>query len=250
MPDGATPASRGTHVLAGREVAVLQRPADGIAFQLWPSASLLAVILTSSCTLEGKVVLELGAGCGAVGIRAGMEGASRVVVTDTKDAVAHLAANVAANDCGNVETDVLEWGSTTIPYSAGDFDVVLLSDCFYWEHLHQRLLDTLLLLTTCATVVYMAHEWRRQEVEKRFFDEVKKSFEVEEVERKGAIVVMRATRRQVDGGSVVPERESSVDKLLERIRLLENDLESIDGIDGEVDEENSQRIHFWPAEED
>ena len=70
----------------------------GLGGRLWPSASLLCRWLRD-VDLRGQHVLELGAGCGAVGIYAAALGAESVLLTDGGgDALlGTAAANVRRN---------------------------------------------------------------------------------------------------------------------------------------------------------
>ena len=63
----------------------------------------------------------------------------------------------------------LDWGCKC-SHKRGVFGVLLLSDCTYWQHLHEKLLDTLLHLADCNTIILLGHHWRRPEAEQPFFD--------------------------------------------------------------------------------
>jgi hypothetical protein len=83
-------------------VAVSQ--AQGIGFQLWPAAAVMCRWLESQTEyprdfLRGRRVLELGAGCGLVGMLAASDvlGAASVTITDLDEVVPHIQTNIDAN---------------------------------------------------------------------------------------------------------------------------------------------------------
>ncbi|KAJ4846830.1 hypothetical protein Tsubulata_004627 [Turnera subulata] len=106
---------------------------------LWNSALFLSRWLASShphhIDLQGKKVLELGAGVGLPGLAAARLGASRVVLTDIAPLLPVLLRNVEVNGLGDrVEVKELSWGSDESLSrigGSGEFDVVLMSDVFF-----------------------------------------------------------------------------------------------------------------------
>jgi len=106
--------------------------------RVWPSAIALAEWLQNEPhRVEGKVVLELGAGIGLPSLAAAHY-ARRAVVTD------HMAAaqdwvgrNAYALNLQNVEAALLDWHQQEIPHA----DVLLLSDVGYDPSDFDRLLD-------------------------------------------------------------------------------------------------------------
>jgi len=122
---------------------------------------------------------------------------ARVVLTDMPTVVPHLRANIAASfgpahgaepeakaRCAVVTADHLSWGSDCSDrFAKGSFDVIVLADCVYWEHLFDPLLSALLALAEPQTLVLLAQTPRRNKVEKRFFTKLGKRFHVNVVER-------------------------------------------------------------------
>ncbi|GMI38572.1 hypothetical protein TeGR_g2412 [Tetraparma gracilis] len=210
---------------------VVQDPSSGIAYQLWPSATILANYLSTSNIVKGKAVLELGSGCGLVGLSAAAFGARSVILTDRPDALEHTQRNAAANVTESVACEPLAWGGGLPSELQKSFDLVLLSDCTYWQHLHERLLETLEEAVDEDTVVLLAHQWRRREVEQGFFDALSERGwgwkVVRECDADDVIVVEMRKR----GGGEKQETRTEEDEraaLLDRLRLLEADLESIE----------------------
>lgn len=104
---------------------------------------------------HGKHVLELGAGAGIVGILTGLQGASRVVLTDLACLLPFMSANIALNQpelsLAGCEAQVceLDWCQPIAPQLQGmTFDVILCADCLMspevWELLCGVLMQLLL----------------------------------------------------------------------------------------------------------
>ncbi|MCL7040628.1 hypothetical protein MKW94_016120 [Papaver nudicaule] len=111
---------------------------------VWDSSVLLSEWITNQqqneFDLQGKTVLELGAGMGIPGMTAALLGASHVVLTDVKSLITGLRNNVDINSLGDrVKVGELVWGSEeswsslvgNIPELAHRIDLVLMSDVFY-----------------------------------------------------------------------------------------------------------------------
>ena len=171
-------------------LSLLLAPSRGIAFQLWPAARLLCSYIDSPAvapSMRGATAIELGAGCGLVGMLAAAVGA-HVTLTDLPDVEHHLQLNIAVNTTlftpqppaspplaasrfasttgGSLTTSPLSWGEPTLLTPP---DYLLLSDCIYWEHLFTPLLNTLLALTSSHTRILLSQTPRRNKVEQRFF---------------------------------------------------------------------------------
>ena len=178
---------------------VLLQPSRGIAFQLWPASFLLCRYLDSPSIrslLPSSRVLELGAGCGLVGMLATALGA-RVTLTDLPHVVPHLERNVQANaqlfsaapddphawthaSGGTVRIAALSWREEV---RVRDVDMVVVADCVYWEELFEPLLRTLGALCGASTRVLLSQTPRRGKVEGRFFKRARRAFHVRVLER-------------------------------------------------------------------
>ncbi|CAK0805771.1 unnamed protein product, partial [Prorocentrum cordatum] len=109
----------------GLSVSLVEDPTldlDGEAWCswcLWPAARALVGYLATlaDAELAGLSVLELGSGCGAVGIYLQKRGAGPVVLTDVHRALPLLKRNVGANRA-SCEVCALLWG--TPPETGGD----------------------------------------------------------------------------------------------------------------------------------
>jgi len=130
--------------LAGASLEVLQNlnceitSTQNTHYKLWDGAFLLAKYLEkryNDKTFWGnKHVLELGAGCGLVGMVVGLLGAKKVWLTECNEAVEHtrkcLENNRSTCNLSNVDCEVLNWGESN-QVLGKKFDVILGSDIIY-----------------------------------------------------------------------------------------------------------------------
>lgn len=123
-------------------------PSTGLT--LWRAAPLLCEFLHDNAELvQGKRVLELGAGLGLVGILAEKLGATEVVLTDgDTDTLAQLRENVDSNGCEKITCPQLRWGHRLPEFVSlhGEFDVLLAADIIYVEEIIEPLFDTVVTL--------------------------------------------------------------------------------------------------------
>ncbi|KAH9122561.1 hypothetical protein LEN26_010217 [Aphanomyces euteiches] len=114
-------------------------------------------------------VIELGSGCGLVGLVARDLGAAHVVVTDQAEIVDLLAANLhenASSTGGTAHACEFTWGSPSFRHLLVDdapFDYILVSDCINpiygvdsWRNLARSIRD----LGGAHTVCYLSYEER------------------------------------------------------------------------------------------
>ena len=112
---------------------------------IWSAALLLCDWLAAepASLVEGKVVVELGAGIGVPGMTAAAFGARKVLLTDQSPLADGLGRNVAANTDvlggeGTVLCAELDWAEPQMPAGFEDgVDLILVSDCVY-EGLYGR----------------------------------------------------------------------------------------------------------------
>ncbi len=95
---------------------------------LWPSARALAQVVARLPDLEGRRVIDLGCGLGAVGLTAAKRGA-HVVLADIREEALELVHRNAARNGLEVETRQLDFSDP--PGDLGTFDSILAADVLY-----------------------------------------------------------------------------------------------------------------------
>lgn len=165
------------------QICIAQNPVAGFGYQLWDAASALCCYLEQhEGQCHGRKILELGAGCGLVGILAYFMGA-QVTLSDVADVLPILKLNADLNTLSadawrSLDVRELEWGTDireALPRS--HFDMILGSDLTYSDKLHGLLIATLLQLVSEETEIILAvtrrdedgvERWRRRF--QRYFD--------------------------------------------------------------------------------
>ena len=109
-------------------VASLREGSEPYWAYLWPSARVLARVVSELGHLGGKRVLDLGCGLGAVGLAAAAQGA-RVTLADLEPRALELAKRNAQRNGLEIEAIVLDWSAP--PADLGTFDAILAADVFY-----------------------------------------------------------------------------------------------------------------------
>jgi len=102
---------------------------------VWPAGLAFSRLLAHCPSfVEGKRVLELGTGIGAVGLVAATSGAASVLLTDYDEAVLEFAREGATENgvSDSVTAARLDWSKSDLPEGA-PFDVVLAADVLYAE---------------------------------------------------------------------------------------------------------------------
>ncbi len=95
---------------------------------LWPSARALAPLIGAIPDLEGRRVIDLGCGIGALGLAAASRGA-KAVLADVKPEALELAAENARKNGLEVETRCFDW--TAPPEDLGTFEAIFAADVLY-----------------------------------------------------------------------------------------------------------------------
>ena len=147
-------------------LAIQQRAfqAEGFASTIWDSA----IVLSRMFELQGlhttashaSTCIELGAGCGLVGLTLSVLGYN-VVMTDLPGNLRLLRANVRANTDASSHraprVRPLTWGEPLTPELAlPAYDMVVGTDLFYAREAMPQLVESLLMLTGPQTVMLLA----------------------------------------------------------------------------------------------
>lgn len=167
--------------------------------KLWDGAFLLARYLENGVTFPAgfwcnKRCVELGSGCGLVGIVAWLLGA-RVILTDMPSAVNHTKVCVTLNTdrltqedsllagrLADIEVQSYCWGENTDSFVC-PFDFVLGSDIVYHPEATQSLITSLKLFSGPQTVTLISYK-QRGLGEEIFFTELTNSgFTFKEISR-------------------------------------------------------------------
>eukprot|EP01090_Pellita_catalonica_P005771 TRINITY_DN15_c0_g1_i1.p2 TRINITY_DN15_c0_g1~~TRINITY_DN15_c0_g1_i1.p2 ORF type:complete len:235 (-),score=32.89 TRINITY_DN15_c0_g1_i1:933-1637(-) len=154
------------------------------SFHVWDTAIAFTKYLENRFNKDywkGKKILELGAGCGLVGIVLGVAGA-KVILTDLPEALPHLKQNANKHPAADIAVAELKWGeqSSLRKFSNTHFDMIVASDILWLEHLVHPLIQTLKALD--YDHVLFTFETRSLKVEQVFFRELRsENFKAEEV---------------------------------------------------------------------
>jgi predicted nicotinamide N-methyase len=126
--------------------------------ELWPSSLAIAKWLWASQCIEGKTVLELGAGLGLPGIVAGLKGAY-VLQTDYASEALEVARETACmNNLPNVKTAIADWRHFEI---SDTFDYIIGSDILYHPDLNPFLKSIFLNNLSPGGKIIMAEAGRK-----------------------------------------------------------------------------------------
>lgn len=192
----------------GKVVEVLQVPDAAIdvtqntALRLWDGAFLLSRYLENSVAFpanfwHGLRCIELGAGCGLVGLVAWLLGAD-VTLTDLPSAVSHTRRCVDVNVSRLVDADPVlaarkqsirvkdySWGDRSTEICSGycPYDVILGSDIVYSADLADCLVDALRTLSSSETLTLLSYKQRGLGEEIFFEKLVSNQFKYETVSR-------------------------------------------------------------------
>ena len=132
---------RGNHVLPQKSVLKLQQSYAALGTTVWDGSIALAKMFDNRAVfplryLQTCRVLELGAGCGLVGIYLCLLGAKMTVLSDQQCCVKTLEDNVASNVAGvcrdRIKVMEYSWGNNTNELTKdGLFDLVVAAEVLY-----------------------------------------------------------------------------------------------------------------------
>jgi predicted nicotinamide N-methyase len=142
---------------------------------VWETSYLLATYIEKKISLDSHPnVLEVGAGCGLLGIAMALDGA-RVVLTEAENTMATLERNVDANkktlkkeggdksNRGKLKAKQLRWdheSDRTLLEEDAPFNIIVGTDVFFDKKLVAPLMDTMRALSDSKTEVYLCFQER------------------------------------------------------------------------------------------
>ncbi len=148
--------------------------------KVWPASFVLGRYLRK-LEPQGKSLLELGAGCGTLGLLASRYGFSSVCISDiVDDALLFAKANVIKNNLEDIVT-VRRVDITDSKATLGDarFDMIAASEILYLEDLHRPLLKCLQRHLAKGGKAVLCTDMARKRP--RFFKQAAKDFTVQEL---------------------------------------------------------------------
>ncbi|KAM9860529.1 uncharacterized protein mettl21ca [Aulostomus maculatus] len=183
---------------AGQDI-LINESIDSYGAVMWPAALALCSFLDNNreqLQLQGKEVLELGAGTGLVTIVASLLGAS-VTATDLPEVLGNLTSNVMRNTRGRCrcmpKVQALPWGydlERTYRY-----DYVLAADVVYHHDFLDELLATMKHFCKPGTTLIWANKVRL-ESDLTFTDNFKKAFDTTLLAEDGEMKIYMGTSRK------------------------------------------------------
>jgi len=158
---------------------------EGCGGQLWPAGMVLSrYMLSYHKNLRDKVVLEIGAGGGLVGLAValGCDTNHQMLITDQEPMLALMQKNIALNGLeSKVAAKIYDWGTTPPRFEKPYPDVVLAADCVYFEPAFPLLLHTLEDIIGPDTECFFCFKKRRK-ADMRFIRNMMKKFDVHQVD--------------------------------------------------------------------
>ncbi|ESO10175.1 hypothetical protein HELRODRAFT_109498 [Helobdella robusta] len=170
----------------GKSVFVSQLVCGDVGCVVWDSAIVMFHFIEKNKSFfSGKKVIDLGSGTGLIGIQAAACGAD-AVITDLEEFISLMELNIKNNlhiISGTIEARCLRWGSDVSDLSSPD--ILLVSDCLYYDESVLPLAKTINDLSNENTIVYLSYEIRESEAKKKivkdFFNIISKTFTVQDV---------------------------------------------------------------------
>ncbi|XP_044056301.1 uncharacterized protein LOC122878043 [Siniperca chuatsi] len=203
VPNISSSIGKDIYHYAGQDI-VIYESIDYFGAVMWPAALALCSFLDDNrerVNLQGKKVLELGAGTGLVTIVASLLGAS-VTATDLPEVLSNLRANVTRNTRGRCrhppQVAALSWGfdlESTYPTSVYHYDYVLAADVVYHHDFLDKLLVTMKHFCKPGTTVIWANKVRF-ESDLTFTENFKKAFHTSLLAEDGEMKIFMATCRE------------------------------------------------------
>jgi predicted nicotinamide N-methyase len=171
---------------------------------LWDAAFAMCHFLceyfrSSQTFFISKRVLELGSGCGLVGLCAAFLGAD-ITMTDMADIVPTLLANVNRNlkqESGIANVEELDWQNDAALHSIKNkkrWDIILATDVLYSPSCFELFLRALEVIADQHSIILVGYK-KRSEEETFHFDKVREQFIVECAATYGPVNIFLWTKK-------------------------------------------------------
>ncbi|GIX68555.1 protein-lysine methyltransferase METTL21D [Caerostris darwini] len=174
----------------GVDLKFVQYSLGDVSSVVWDAGIVLGKYLdfqSKNKVLSGKIVIDIGSGTGVAGLFAAALGAE-VILTDLSSVIPLLEKNIKENvDVlkGSATASVLEWGKLEAKFPVPD--LILVSDCIYYDMSVEKLIPTLFELSNENTEILISYEDRdvgnKKELLKNFLDELRKHFHIDIIPR-------------------------------------------------------------------
>lgn len=144
-----------------------------------PDKMTMLSTLVKSSKVRRLRVLELGAGCGIVGIAFAQLVKCDMCLSDLEDAREVLASNMDSASLlagSSIQSEVLDWATSLEDSSNANYDLILVSDCIYNPDSSVHLVEMLRKLATRVpdTLILVGFK-RRHEADTVFFDRMRET---------------------------------------------------------------------------
>jgi len=166
----------------GRTIKILQDADGATGATVWDASLVLSKYIENTDDFPpgffvNKKCIELGSGCGLVGIVIGLLGA-KIILTDQKFVMNLLRKNIETNIPSSKVTAIeLNWGQD-VSFLNPPFQYIFCSDVIYLEDTFDLLIKTLRDLSDQNTEILLSMEIRGKK-DVKFFKKVKEFFTAE-----------------------------------------------------------------------
>jgi len=181
----------------GKDIVIYQAPGQQLAeshevktgLVIWDASVVLAKYFENEeqfpkDVLKDKRIIELGAGCGLVGISLALglaANANTVILSDMPELIPLLRKNIDSNNCSSIAAaSSLAWGES-VQHLNPPFDLIIASDCLWVEYLVQPFVKSLVDLSDHNSTILISHEERARKTEERFVEIASQYFHIDYV---------------------------------------------------------------------
>ena len=175
----------------GHNISIYQQDgADkGTGHTLWDGSVILSKYFDMNYNvIRNYNVLELGSGCGLVGITLYKLGALYTLLSDLNYCLNNLLYNVKRNcieeNPNIINVTAIDWNNKNTyvyPNNNGNqlnWDIIVAADVVWIVQLIQPLVETLYNLSSFNTTIFISHQKRSEETDELFFNSLNRYFTI------------------------------------------------------------------------